>query len=94
MANITYGNRGKAGQGMVLAAWNTGNTYLENKTKEIEAVTEPVNPHLLVVSKGNLRKSVDQSTVQMPVYKLFTAKIIQNPDIKNISRVLILNTML
>ena len=52
---------------MVLAAWNAGNAYLENKLNEIEAVVEAVKPGLLVVSEGNFRKSVDQSTVQIPV---------------------------
>ena len=74
---------------MVLAVWNASNAYLENKINEIEAVVDAVKPHLLVVSEGNLRKSVDQSTVQIPGYKLFTANTIQNPDIKNISRVLV-----
>ena len=74
---------------MVLAAWNASNAYLENKINEIEAVVDAVKPALLVVSEGNLRKSVDQSTVQIPGYELFTAKTIQNPDIKNISRVVV-----
>ena len=47
---------------MVLAAWNAGNAYLENKIK-IEAVVDTVKPQLLMVSEGNLRKSVDQSII-------------------------------
>ena len=61
---------------MVLAAWNVGNAYLANKLNEIEALVDAVNPPLLVISKGNLRKCVNQSTVQIPGDELFTADTI------------------
>ena len=48
---------------MVLAAWNAGNAYLENKINKIEAVVDTVKPQLLMVSEGNLRKSVEQSII-------------------------------
>ena len=84
-AHITYGNRGQAGKGMKLAAWNAGNAYLENKLNEIEKVIESVKPHVLIISEGNLRQCVDKSTVKISGYELFTAETITNSDIKNIS---------
>ena len=88
-AHMCYGNRGKSGKALVLAAWNSGNAYLENKLNEIENVIESVKPHLLVVSEANLRQCVDQTTVQIAGYELITAETITNRQIKNISRVII-----
>ena len=84
-AHMCYGNRGKAGKALVLAGWNAGNAYLENKLNEIENVIETVKPHVLVVSEGNLRQCVDQTTVQIPGYELITAETITNSHIKSIS---------
>ena len=39
-AHLCYGNRGKSAKALLLAAWNSGNAYLENKQNEIENVIE------------------------------------------------------
>ena len=56
---------------------------------EIENVIQSVRPHVLIVSEGNLRQCVDQTTVQIAGYQLITAETITNSQIKNISRVII-----
>ena len=84
--HIKNGNR--SSKGIKLAHWNLGSAHLQNKMCEIERAVSLVKPAVFGISEANLHHTTDLSTVQIPGYRLFTAKTLQNPTIQ-MSRVVV-----
>ena len=86
LVHVLNGNR--SSKGYKLSQWNCGSAYLENKMTEIEAAVARIKPSVFCVSESNLRDTVDKSRVQIPGYRMFTSKTIENSTLK-ISRVVV-----
>ena len=79
LVHIRTGNR--SSKGIRLSHWNLGSSHLQNKMCEIEAAVARVKPSVLGISESNLHSYTDLSTVQIPGYRLLTAKTLQNPTV-------------
>ena len=86
LMHIQEGNKNQ--KGYKLSQWNCGSAYLENKMTEVEAAVARIKPTVFCVSESNLRVTIDQAKVQIPGYRLFTSKTIENSAL-NISRVVV-----
>ena len=58
-----HGNRANRGRGIKIIAWNKGNSFLQNKHQEIEALIAADRPHILGLSEANLKMGADISAV-------------------------------
>ena len=83
-----HGNRANRGRGIKIIAWNKGNSFLQNKHHEIEALIAADRPHILGLSEANLKKETDLSCVQHDEYTLHTAPTLQNHQL-GISRMVV-----
>ena len=83
-SKYTNGNRKK--NGIRIYHLNKGSSFLANGMHEIENVIIKHRPHLLGISESNYFRGHDYENVQIENYKFFTAKTLENENLK-VSRV-------
>ena len=85
-ARYKYGN--KRENGIRIAHWNKGPSFLENKRDDVETLIEKYHPHIFGLSEANLFSHHDVSQVQYQDYTLHTCPTIHNPELL-VSRVVV-----
>ena len=85
-ARYKYGN--KRNNGIKMMHWNKGNSFLENKMQDIEAIVQQHKPHLLGLSEANFFLRHNAAAVQLPEYTLHTCPTLNNPELE-VSRVVV-----
>ena len=85
-SRCTYGNRKT--NGVKIAHWNKGGSYLINKMPEIRNIIGQHNPHIFGLSEANLLDVHDKNLAEVPDYNLHLSTTISNPSLK-VSRVVV-----
>ena len=81
LARYTYGNKRR--NGIKLAHWNGGSSFLQNRQMEIETIIAGYKPHVLGISDCSFKASHNHEDVTLDDYEtIFSMSIcFNNPAI-------------